>query len=88
MVASTWEFYVSFCLITKDFPGGAFEEAAPACRSQGEMEQSRAEEMVVARLAVLSLGLGISGSSTSNTPDGWAQLWADFKQGEFHLISH
>lgn len=69
LVASTWEFYVHFCLITMDFPGGAFEDAAPACRSEGEMKQSHAGDMVVARLEVLSLGLGISGSSTSKTSD-------------------
>lgn len=68
LVTSTWEFHVCFCLINMELPGGASEDAAPACRSQGEMKQIHPEEVEVARLA-----LGISGSSTSNPSQLWAQ---------------
>lgn len=64
-------------------PRWCFWGCCPCLQEQGEMKQSHAGDMVVARLAVLSLGLGISGSSTSNTSDLWAQLQADFKQDEF-----
>lgn len=64
-------------------PRWCFWGCSPCLQEQGEMKQSHAGDMVVARLAVLSLGLGISGSSTSNTSDLWAQLQADFKQDEF-----
>lgn len=44
-----------------------FWRCCPSCRSQGEGKQTPHEEMVLARLRLLSVGTGISGSSTSNT---------------------